>query len=129
MKARCTNPKVIGYENYGGRGITYCDDWEVYEAFRDWALENGYTDELSIERINVDGNYEPQNCRWATRIEQARNKRNNVKYFYNGKNLTIKEWSEITGMSETGLLYRLSVGWSLEKTLTTPSNRKNKGEK
>ena len=76
MKTRCANPKNPGYKNYGGRGIAVCEEWrECFRVFQSWALENGYDENLSIDRINNNGNYEPSNCRWATHQQQAENKR------------------------------------------------------
>ena len=84
MKRRCDNPKMNNYEHYGGRGISYCNEWKNFEPFRDWALSHGYADNLSIDRIDVDGNYEPSNCRWATKREQVINRRHTGWVGYEG---------------------------------------------
>lgn len=82
MKQRCYNPKSPKYKNWGGRGITLCDEWkDDFFAFRDWAIANGYREDLTIDRINVNGNYEPSNCRWATLQEQGSNKRTPLEIF------------------------------------------------
>lgn len=120
MKTRCFNPNCEKYRNYGGRGITVCDEWkEDFQAFYDWAIANGYSDELTIERNNVNGDYTPENCCWIKLEEQARNKTTNIRLEYNGETHILAEWSKITGISESELSYRVKSGWSVEKTLTT----------
>jgi hypothetical protein len=74
MKSRCDNPKVYNYHRYGGRGVQYCTEWEDFVAFRDWAMSNGYTDELTIERVNNDYHYCPENCKWILPKEQYKNR-------------------------------------------------------
>lgn len=120
IKQRCFNPKSNGYENYGGRGITICDEWRKdFQAFYDWAMANGYTDKLSIDRIDVNGNYEPSNCRWVDMKFQGNHRRNNRLIEHNGEILTVSEWSERTGIKVGTIYSRLDRGWGTAETLTT----------
>ena len=96
MKQRCYNPNIKSYKDYGGRGITVCAEWlNDFSAFYEWAMANGYADDLTIDRKDVNGNYEPSNCRWATRKEQNNNKRNNKEITYKGETHTMAGWIEI----------------------------------
>jgi hypothetical protein len=118
MKARCYKPTSARYYTHGARGIKVCDEWLSFEGFIKWALSNGYQENLTIDRINNDGNYEPSNCRWATPKEQANNRRTNHLLTYKGETHTTKEWSEITGINYCTLIGRINrLGWSTEKTL------------
>jgi hypothetical protein len=95
MRERCFNPNSQAYSNYGGRGITVCQEWkDDFMSFYNWAINNGYTDELSIDRIDVNGNYCPENCRWITMYEQQNNKRTSVMITYNGKTQNLKMWCD-----------------------------------
>lgn len=107
MKQRCFNPNCNCYKNYGGRGIRVCDEWLKFENFRDWALRNGYSDELTIDRIDVNGNYEPNNCRWATMQEQQNNRRNNRRIMVDGSLMTIAECSREYGISYDAIARRI----------------------
>lgn len=108
MKRRCYDESHSEYKNYGGRGIEICQEWKnSFEAFRNWATENGYTDELTIDRIDVNGNYEPSNCRWATVKEQANNMRTNTKVTYKGETKTLAQWAESFGINYNTLITRL----------------------
>ena len=94
MKHRCYNPKTKGYKNYGARGITICQEWlDDYNNFRDWALSNGYKEDLTIDRIDVNGNYSPENCRWATWQEQSRNTTKTVHITVNGITKCKSDWA------------------------------------
>lgn len=119
MLQRCENPKNKSYKNYGGRGIRVCDEWHDVFAFYKWATESGYQPNLTIERIDNDGNYEPNNCRWATIKEQSNNRRNNHFLDFNGETHTISEWSEITDIPREVIDARIGRGWGAEKALTT----------
>lgn len=110
MINRCNNHLDSSYKNYGGRGIAVCEEWKDIDFFVEWANNNGYQDTLTIDRIDVNGNYEPTNCRWVTFKEQANNKRNNVVVKFKGKTQTLKEWSEETGIPYGTLSTRISLG-------------------
>ena len=128
MKERCLNSNAPRFHNYGGRGITICDEWKNdFKTFYDWAIANGYREGLTIDRIDNNGNYEPSNCRWISNLEQQRNRSDNHFLTYNGETKTISEWSEITGINANTLHSRIVYrGWSVEKSLTTIPNRKVK---
>ncbi len=122
MIHRCYDKNSINFRNYGGRGITVCDEWKNnFQAFHDWAMANGYCEDLSIDRIDVNGTYCPENCRWATTEEQSNNRTNNHLLTYNDRTMTIKEWSKETGLSYHCIARRINrLGWDAERTLTTP---------
>ena len=126
MHERCYNKNHKYFGNYGGRGIYVCGEWSDYIHFRDWALNNGYAEDLTIDRKDVNGNYTPSNCRWITMKEQQNNKRTNRCISMNGETHTMSEWSEIIGIKKTTLKERLNSGWSVEKSLTTPVRKRAK---
>lgn len=130
MKSRCYNTKQKGYKNYGGRGIKVCKEWldkeNGFMNFYNWAMNNGYKDNLTIDRIDVNGNYEPNNCRWATIKEQANNKRNNRYLTYNGEKHTIQEWTKIIGISRATIENRIELGLSIEKILDKTIHHNNR---
>lgn len=129
IKQRCTNPRDRAFKNYGGRGITVCDDWrQSYGSFKAWAMENGYKPGLWIDRIDCDGPYSPQNCRWTTPKVQQRNKRNNVFVSINGAKKTISEWSEMSGIKFATISRRLELGWSEEHLLDPVQTKYSHGE-
>lgn len=111
MKSRCYIANTPYFSEYGGRGITVCNEWrDSFEAFRDWALANGYADDLSIDRIDVNGNYEPSNCRWATWETQCNNRRDTVFITFNGETHSLREWSRITGINFYTMYSRYTAG-------------------
>lgn len=121
IKTRCYNQKEFHYPNYGGRGITVCDEWKGnYEVFRDWCLENGYRKGLTIDRIDVNGDYCPENCRFATQKVQQNNRTNNRLISYNGETHTMAEWADILGMRYGQLEHRINRGWDVHSAFTVP---------
>lgn len=121
IKSRCFNPNTIEYERYGGRGITMSREWvDDFPAFQEWALNNGYSDTLTIDRIDNDGDYEPSNCRWSTNKEQQNNTRFNRLITYNGNTHTLKQWSELLNIPYDTLWRRLANDWSIDRAFTIP---------
>ena len=120
IKQRCCDPGNYHYIGYGARGIKVCDEWLTFEGFYAWAMFNGYRDDLTIDRIDVDGNYEPANCRWVSALVQQNNKRNNVRLTYHGKTQTIAQWSRELGIGASTIRERLHRGWSAERALSEP---------
>lgn len=106
MRQRCNNPNNKDYHNYGGRGITICNDWNEFEPFLEWALDNGYEKGLEIDRINNDGIYEPHNCRWTTDLMQVRNRRVCIYQWIDGNKMTISEIAEKYHINATTLYHR-----------------------
>ena len=122
MKARCFNKKNPAYTRYGGRGITVCEEWLDFNSFLNWAMKNGYTDDLTIERIDNNYIYKTSNCMWATYKEQANNTRNKKGRRFltlNGKTMSVKQWSEELNINYATLSTRINKKkWSDEKALT-----------
>lgn len=121
MRRRCHNPKSSAYSYYGGRGISVCEEWRDegtgYISFRAWALQNGYTKGLTIERVDVNGNYCPENCKWIPKARQSDNTRRTIWIEYNGEKHNLKQWSRILGMSDETIRYRYHRGLPVEEVL------------
>ena len=113
MKQRCFDEKCKAYKNYGGRGITVCNRWLTFDYFlKD--MVHSYSRDLTIERINVNGNYEPSNCKWVSKTDQSNNRRSNVNVTYNGKTQNLMLWSKELKLSVTTLYQRVKRGWNVE---------------
>lgn len=119
IKNRCHNKSDKHFKDYGQRGITVCDEWRNdFMNFYNWAINNSYNDTLTIDRIDVNGDYCPDNCRWATRKQQARNRRNNRNFTYKGKTRCLSEWCEILNLNYSTVCTRLNkLGWNIERAL------------
>ena len=129
MMERCYNPSNASYKNYGGRGITVCEEWHILENFAKWAYESGFSEScgLTIDRIDVNGNYEPSNCRWADMKMQSRNRRNNRFVSYMGESKTVAEWAELSGVNRATISYRAKNGIPIFNEREV-ENAKNKTE-
>ncbi len=126
MKTRCLNKNNVKYKSYGGRGITICDEWLSFENFHYWAINNGFREDLTLERIDVNGNYEPNNCTWITMEQQAKNKRNVANYTFNGKSMNINEWTKYLGFGKETIRERLKRGWTIEEALSKPLKKRGR---
>ena len=122
MKARCFNPKSCSYKRYGARGITVCEEWKnSFEEFYSWSIQNGYNENLTIERIDNNGNYCPENCKWISQKQQCRNRRTNIEFEYMGEKHILIEWCEILNLDYKFIHNRIyKMGWSFEKSISTP---------
>lgn len=128
MRTRCSNPNTSVYKHYGGRGISVCPQWSTFAGF---LVDMGERPEgTSLDRIDVNGNYEPNNCRWATNRQQGTNRRDNRIIEFNGRSQTLSEWAEETGIPYSLLQARLNrLKWSVERSLTTPVTHQNRRPK
>lgn len=131
VKSRCYNPNSTGYEYYGGRGVTVCDEWlgeNGFENFYKWSYLNGYNENAekyicTLDRIDVNGNYEPSNCRWVSMKEQDNNKRTNKYIEFNGEKKTLSQWCDEFGVNKKMARYRFNHGWGIEDCLLVPSGK------
>lgn len=124
MKERCYNSKRKEYCNYGGRGIAVCTEWMEAANFIEWSLNNGYSEDLTLDRIDNNGNYCPENCRWVSKKVQMGNRRNNHIIEFNGERKTITQLAEENGLTYYQLYKRLKLGWDIEKAVSEPINTK-----
>lgn len=118
IKTRCYNKNATRYKDWGGRGITPCNEWkDDFQEFYNWAINNGYKEGLTIDSVDNNKGYSPDNCRWVTTKQQARNRRSNINYTINGKTHCLKEWCEILQLNYGTVRGRLKLGWKIEKAL------------
>lgn len=121
MWQRVSNPNTINYQLYGGKGVKVCVQWKDYVNFKEWAINNGYCDELTLDRIDSNGNYEPKNCRWVSWYVQGNNRSNNHIITYKGRTQTLSQWAREIGMSPKTLSRRIvDKKWGIERALSTP---------
>ena len=130
MKSRCNYPSSKCYPRYGGKGIKICDEWEnSFESFYKWAMETGYKDGLTIDRIDNSKGYSPDNCRWATHAEQCRNYSRNRFITYQGRTQCMSDWADEYGINRCTLAQRIKLGWSLERAFQKQDGRSTRWQK
>ena len=129
MISRCENPKNLKYQNYGGRGIKVCNEWHNFWSFAKWSESHGYSSNLTIDRINTNWNYEPNNCRWVSWDIQSNNKNSCMYITFNNKTQTLKQWSNEVGINQVTLKNRIKSGWDVEKALYTKPKMGNNQHK
>lgn len=121
MRARCSLKSGFAYAYYGGRGIKVCDEWLDFQTFCDWAMAHGYSDKLTLERIDTNGDYCPQNCKWITMSEQSRNKRSTIWVMYDGRRMSLVEAAEIANLPYKDVWQRIKkLGWTADRALSEP---------
>lgn len=129
MISRTKNQNDPSYKQYGARGIKVCEEWEIYENFKEWALKNGYSQELTLERKDNNAGYNPDNCIWADWDTQNNNKQQSRKEEYKGQIKTVRQWAEIYNICYSTLLGRLNRGMTIKEAIETPILRKRAGFK
>lgn len=129
IKQRCYNSHTKQFKYYGAKGISLCDEWFSFENFKNWSLRNGYQDNLSIDRIDFNGNYCPNNCRWTNKAIQANNTKTNIFITYKGQTETIANWSRKTNIKAATIYWRYHNGWSIEDCLNLkPGKSRSKSD-
>lgn len=129
MIQRCVNPNNKAYKHYGKRGIKVCDEWRTSKNFVDWAYANGYKEGLTIDRIDTNGNYEPNNCRWVDMLTQANNTNRNHILTIGNETHTIAEWARLKGINVASIYWRVKQGMSFEEAVTKPVRKGNYGRR
>ena len=128
MKQRCSNPHNKSYKNYGARGISVCDEWiNSYPAFYEWAIKSGYKKGLTIERIDNNKDYSPENCKWISKAAQSKNRRNVIVITYKGKTQCLADWARELGISRATIKSRLDQGRTVEEAFCKTDWRKGNG--
>lgn len=120
MRTRCNNPNSKDYKWYGAKGVSVCPEWDDFNEFYQWAIQNGYDDSKTIDRIESDGPYSPSNCKWSTTKEQLRNRECTRYITINGVTKTMSEWSECSGINYQTLRTRVDKNWPEERLLDPP---------